>query len=672
MNNSFVASCKRGLGRVRNKADLYARNRKYTIHLKGGGQVTVYGLSRVIRHSLSLEEEFQREGLSSIRTNIAQERNLSFRSQIRDAYLEKVLRSEEYKFPDMYMARNPFGEAPLTALILFVTEMSCSVHVTVKGDVPETDYSYELPFTKYHRVPILGLYPKRKNMVLIELCDEQGVIIDSRTVPVKTKDLPSDLHNIIEVKKESKDPAFDQIMISGGIDIKTCAFDKKGKIRYFLRRKVKGYGIFPLSNGRFFYMEKEISIPSYSNPQCTESYDMDYLGRVYKTYLTEKGVHHTVEEKQDGNILAGSNTMMEHTEDMVIEIDRQTGEIVWSVSMEELFDDTYQDMMDWAHVNSAAYCPKDNTVIVSLRNVHSILSIDYETKKLRWLLSDPEFWKARNSSMVDKLLKPVGDIAWTYQQHAAFELDEDFDGNPDTKHIIVFDNHWAKRRRAESFDNDELTYVSFYTVNEKEGTVSLYRRFPCPKARIRSNGIYVPEKRRVYSMAGSYTTPIGGNAGGVYEFDFDTGEVLGEYGVKPGFFRAYEFAPDMEELAKPLPKDPNYMCGNLKRPRLMPEDESARLKPGESRRVSSSKVKYILEEDLLFVRGVDHDIRKVYFLGEKGNYVVDFDDTYQTMEIFKKTEYFISMQIDKLPSDHYQVYLDLNGELQDTGKYIEK
>lgn len=134
--------------------------------------------------------------------------------------------------------------------------------------------------------------------------------------------------------------------------------------------------------------------------------------------------------------------------------------------------------------------------------------------------------------MTKYLLQPVGEVPWVYQQHAAYEIEEDFNGNPDTKHIMIYDNHWARRRPAESFDGDPLSYVSFYDVNEKEMTVSLYKRFACPKTRIRANGIYVPDKKRVYNMAGSYAEPVNGDMGGVYEYDFESGEVLAEYGVR--------------------------------------------------------------------------------------------------------------------------------------------
>ena len=177
----------------------------------------------------------------------------------------------------------------------------------------------------------------------MKLLDDYNQTLASHTIPIETKNLPAYMVDCITVKKKPENPAFPFVLINGGVDIHTCAFDREGDIRFFLRRKPRGYGIFPLSKGRFFYMEKDIATPSFSNPQTVQSHDMDYMGRIFKTYHTKNGVHHTAEEKIGGNILAGSNTMLEHTEDMVIEIDRNTGEIVWSLEIWDLFDDTYKD-----------------------------------------------------------------------------------------------------------------------------------------------------------------------------------------------------------------------------------------------------------------------------------------------------------------------------------------
>lgn len=669
MGNFVIASCKRVAGKAVRKLKHMEKSRAHLIRLPDGGEIVEWGLGRMEKKARKYDAKFRRPEIARIHSNISQEKSYSVKSMSRDYLLEQLLRSGEYTFDHMFLIRNPFGEAPLTALVLFALEKPARVRVTTKGDIPETDFVSLLPKKRYHRVPILGLYADRENQVVIELLDEDDRVLASHRITVNTVALPSDLRDAVTVKKVAEDPAYENILINGGVNIHTCAFDREGKIRYYLRRNPRGYGIFPLSSGHFFYMEREISVPSFSNPQTVQSYDMDYFGRVYRTYLVENGVHHTAEEKVGGNILVASNTMMEHTEDRVIELDRETGEIVWSLDIWDLFDDTYKDMMDWCHVNSAAYYEKDHSVLISLRNVHAVICVDYDTKKLRWLLSDPEFWAG--SSMTEYLLQPVGDVPWTYQQHAAFELDADFDGNPDTKHMIVYDNHWAKRRKAKSFDKDPLSYVTIYDINEKEKTVRLFKRFASPKTRIRANGIYVPDKGRIYNMAGSYAEPVDGDGGGVYEYDFETGEVLSEFGIKPGYFRAYEFAPNVEELAGPLKTTGDYMCGDLKRPKKMTREERDKIASRTAGRIDSAAIDYKLQEDLFFLRCVDHEVKKVYFLGEKGKYQVDYDDTYQTMEIFSKMVYILAMQLDKLPPDRYQLYLDVKGEYQKTGKYIE-
>ncbi len=670
MENFFVASCKRVTKKVSRKIKQKQKTRSNLIHLPDGGEVEEWGLGLLDKEARKCDSLFRRVEMDAYRTNIHKEQSYSVKTMARDYLLENLLRSGKYTFDHMFLVRNPYGEAPLTALVLFSLEAPAKVRVTTIGDIPETDFVSVLPKKRNHRVPVLGLYPDRTNRVRIDIMNEEDQVLASHDIPIKTTGLPSDLKDAIRVKKVAKDPAYPIVMINGGVSIHTCAFDRQGKIRYWLRRNPRGYGIFPLSDGHFFYMEKNISVPSYSNPQTVQSYDMDYFGRVYRTYLVEKGVHHTAEEKVGGNILTGSSTMLEHTEDRVIEIDRQTGEIVWQLDIWDLFDDTYKDMMDWCHVNSAAYYEKDHSVLISLRNVHAVISVDYDTKKLRWMLSDPKFWEG--SSMTEYLLQPVGDVRWTYQQHAAFELEEDFDGDPDTKHMIVYDNHWAKRRKAESFDQDPLSYVSFYDINEKEKTVRMYKSFGCPKARIRANGIYVPDRKRVYNMAGSYAEPVDGDAGGVYEYDFESGEILSEFGVKPGYFRAYEFAPDVQELALPMKVSGDYMCGSIKRPRKLSGEEYRELVSRPTGRIKSVAIDYTLQEDLLFVQGVDHEIEKIYFYGEKGCYRTDFDDTYQTMDVFREMVYEIATQLDELPPDRYNLYLQVRGEIQNTGKYITK
>ncbi len=657
--------------RTRREWEIIQNARKKEVFRNGEGTVTVRPEEWVIRGSENYEEVFRRPQTDSFKTNIRTKKMYSLTSQAKDWFLELELRSEKYTFNNMLAVVNPFGEAPLTALVLFTTIMDYSVRVTVKGDSEDTDFVAVYPREKRHRVPILGLYPGRKTEVLIELLDENNESCDSRSFPLETEPLPEDLKDIITVKKENPDPAFKNILVAGGIDVQPCVFDKKGEIRWYLRRKPKGYGIFPLSKGRFLFMERDISAPSYTNPHSVQMYDMDYLGRVGRTYLVKNGAHHTVEEKTpQGNILTAGNSLEGHSEDLILELDRQNGQIVHQIKVGDLFDETYQDMMDWAHINSASYNEEQDSMLVSMRNIHSVALFDWGKDEIKWILADPRFWE--NTKMADKVLKPVGDVPWFYQQHAVFEVELDEKKKPDIKYIMVFDNHWHKRRKVEFFDKDKQSYISFYEINEKEKTVKLYKRLTCPKSKIRSNAVFDPESRRLYAMAGYLVPELEGNLGVIREYDFDTEEVLSEYYVKPGFFRAHEFCPDMVSLSKTLVKNNDYLGGNLKRPERMESEEAGQLDFVNAPPVKDPDVFYRMQEDLLYIHEIDHAIRKVYLKGKEDVWMVEFSDTYQTMKTFENADYRIAMWLDVLPPDQYELFLVLNDELQNTGKKLTK
>lgn len=671
MIKSFAAACKRGINRVVAKIQEYQKNRKRVYRVGDGGTVTVCNAKWLGKKAKRFDKTFARPEVEKIKTNIAKEPVFSLKSQTRDYWLERTLKTGGYTFFDMFLVKNPYGEAPLSALALFVTETACGVRVTVKGDIPETDFSAELPEAKYHRVPILGLYPGRENQIHFELLDKEGKVFAERTVPLRVKGLPKNLKKVITVKKVSKNPGLSNILITGGSDIRPCVIDREGKIRWYTRRKPKGYGLFLLSNGRFLFLESNISAPSFTNPHSVQMYDMDFLGRVRRTYLVKNGIHHSAcEMEMGGNIIGAGSSMEGQLEDLIMEIDRRTGQIVHQVKLGDIFDKTYQDRVDWAHLNSVSYNETENTVLVSMRNIHSVSSVDWKTGEMRWLLSDVRFWKG--TEMEDKLLRPEGEVPFFYQQHAAYEIDADLDGNPETKHILVFDNHWHKRRRVEFFDNDKKSYVTIYTINEAKKTVSLYKRFPCPKSKIRSNALFLQKRNRLYAMAGSLVKPLDGNIGVIREYDVKKEKVLSEIYVKPGFFSAREFEPCVPELAKPLLAGKEYLCGDLKRPERLSKEEFLSLHFHKMKRVSDMAVDYRMHEDILYIHGVDHSIRKVYFIGKKDNFVVDFSETHQTMEVFETAEYYIAMWLDTLPSDSYQMYLDLRGEIQYTGAYISK
>lgn len=138
-------------------------------------------------------------------------------------------------------------------------------------------------------------------------------------------------------------------------------------------------------------------------------------------------------------------------EDYVVEIDRESGEVVWEFNAADAIDKEDgqsasiatdgSDEIDWFHNNSLWYDEKNDLVLLSARHKDAIIAIHKSDKSLAWILGDPANWNG-----VDKkyFFTPTGDdFEWQYAQHQITMLD-----NGD---IMMFDNGTAKVKLS---DND--------------------------------------------------------------------------------------------------------------------------------------------------------------------------------------------------------------------------
>lgn len=620
----------------------------------------------------SLQEEsilylpqFTRKININFDTNIELDINLAALTRSIDKCIQSKLDSNRYTFQKMLIIKNPYNLTPLTALAVFHTPNPCKVKVTVMGKQEEYNITRTYKEGTTHRVPIMGLYAEHKNTIWIELLDEYNIVMESRKIHIKTGRLAKSLEEVVNVVKSSEKSAYEWIMVAGKSTPFPFAFDQNGDVRYYLSFHPKGYGIFQLTNGRFIFADCNIAVPTFEIPHTTQIYEMDYLGRVHKMYHVAKGCHHDYYEKTPGgNLLTVSNSNEGHVGDVVIELDRNSGEIIKSLDLREVFGDTYRDMVDWAHINTVSYDPKTNTVLVSPRNLHSAFAVDWTTNELKWILCNPKFWKG--TPYYDKVLKPEGEFLWHYQQHAVYRLPHDLDGNPDTSHIIMFDNHWNLRRRVKYYDKDDKSYVKIYTINEKAGTVRLDKSYQGVKSKITSNAILEFEKNRVFFMGAYLEPPEENKKGMIYEYDYDTGEVLNQYSLKYFYYRAFEPRFDCDDLATPMKYSEDYSIG-------MPENIKAY--HGEFNAPHKSipdniEFDLMIREDIVYMKEKDHTIDHLFFIGEHNKYILDLSKTHQTNELFVNSVYYVAVPIKDLVKDSYKLYVDYLGDRYDTGRWI--
>ena len=133
---------------------------------------------------------------------------------------------------------NPYGNSPLTALIMFETDCYVEVEVIVKSKNGNSDISYKLNKDKYHMIPIYGLYADYDNTIVIKVNDYE------KYFNIKTEKLPSDFVYI----SESYNDNF--IFYNSNYPY---AIDVDGNVRWLLNKKY--YGNITLTEDSTIFIE---------------------------------------------------------------------------------------------------------------------------------------------------------------------------------------------------------------------------------------------------------------------------------------------------------------------------------------------------------------------------------------------------------------------------------
>lgn len=580
----------------------------------------------------------------------------AFLTYCKEKMVRMLLEKGEYSFRNILVLNNPYKISPLSAIMVFNTDEECKVEYTIRGRLGSEDYTKcDETVTKYHRVPVLGLYEGCFNKVRVRLLNPNGTEIDSKNIKIRTPQLNEPVHNCVKITKSQKPFTGRFIFVSGGYKGGVYAFDSNGNIRFALNRIPQYYGVYLFKDGRFLFPEKNMRIPAYGNAHTVITHEMDMLGRVYHTYHQKKGMHHwAIEKEPGGNILGLSSSMTDsYMENAIVEIDRKTGETIYELSMNELFDDTYKTRNDWAHINSIDYIPEEGSVVVSMRNVHTIAKINLKNREIVWLIANPKFYKGTN--VEDKVLKPVGEHNWFFQQHGIQIVHDETDNDPSKLRVMLFDNHTANRRPVKWFDNEEKSYVVFYTIDEKNRTVTQDARFQTPLSITRSNSEYDADKKVVKAMCAHFKPPIDGYDAKIYEFDYVTKECINEISCITDFFSAHTFDFNIPAMAKPVPIEDGMMLGQLVSPvcleNIPDELESAAAMPDDV----SDALKFRRYGDLIQIYAVDHDLEKIYLYSDDTVFVQDFTNTTQPLNVFKTQKYFVNMPLNDIPAGSYKL-----------------
>lgn len=625
-----------------------------------GAQMALYDVDGSA-YTLVSSNDFKNK---TIQTNIKTEVSSVENSKKIDEALTKELENGKFTFENPEVIQNPYQITPLSAVVLFNTDKEYKVRVTVKGKDSANDIKSTIKAAKAHKIPIIGLYASYENTVVLELLDGKKVV-RIKEIKIKTDALPEKLNGVVEASKNTKESSMGLMIVSGIQAPYLYGFDQAGDIRWFCLNNTMYYGAFPLDNGNLLVETDDVLFPNASMPNSPEFYEMDLLGRVHNIYFFPEGIHHEIKEKTpNGNFLIATNSNDGYEQNSIQEIDRKTGKVVKTLVLNDLLAGiSYIDKDDWAHINTVSYDEKTDTILISPRNLHSGMRINWTTNEIEWILCNPEFWKG--TEFYDKVLQPKGVSQWHYQQHTVYEIKEDLDNNPDTIQIALFDNHYNQHRKVPYYDNTGKSYVKIYTVNVKKGTVKLIHNYESGFSRITSDYIYIPEANRVFSVCAYFDPKIDGNGGMVYEYDYDSEEVLNQWAISHHFYRGYNINIDLNNYAGDLKIDDNYLKGDLRAP-VKAENPVVLT---TSRQIKK-KVTFSLRNNILYAKANDHSFTQIIFNGKNGTFVYDISDIKMITDNIKSYKYGLPIPLNTLEKDTYSIQVMYQDELYDAAETI--
>ncbi len=458
---------------------------------------------------------------------------------------------------------NPSGVAPLSALIDIETSEATRIGIRVFGKNEEGSdvvKDFDAVATD-HQIPVHGLYADFNNTVEITFYDASGTILGVESYQVQTAPLIPDMPQITIQKAERDRMAAGMTLVSyfGHAGSMTpqrpFIFDSYGDIRWYLDFSSSqtlnslffDNGMERLANGNFYFGFGNFL--GSNSPGANKIYEINLFGNIINTWeMPGFGFHHEVSEKPNGNFLVTVNKLGAATiEDYLIEIDRNTGQIINEWNLNESLDNTrttlINDPVDWIHVNAITYDTNDDTIIISGRTQGMIkLTNDNDVV---WIMGPHEDWglSPNGTDLTQYLLQPLDntgsaivnglvldgdenhpDFEWNWYQHAPQVMPN---GN-----VMLFDNGDNR-----NFVGGTYSRAVEYKVDVNDMSIQQVWQYGKERdaetySRIVSDVDYIVDNNSVLFSPGA-TAFNGGEYGKSIEIDYGTKEILFEATITP-------------------------------------------------------------------------------------------------------------------------------------------
>ncbi len=486
-----------------------------------------------------------------VQTTIEQVYTESYSEQIYDE-IEELKTKSDYDENDPLVIHNPYGTNTTSLYVYFKTDKKVSVSYTVRAE-GYNDFSGTVDtFSKEHEFTVLGLIPNQTNTITLTLVDESGNETTT-SFDYEMSDILGTEDIQLTETEESQAVQTSTELSSGLYVILGNDSDDLDFMYYYdndgvLRGEVPIIGY---RSHRLLFTEDNEMIFSVGKHTIAK---MNSLGQITKIYKTgDYELHHDYQLDEDENLIVLASKEAEtvedsYSEDLIIKIDGETGEIIGTFDMADVLGDYKETCilpedynqegvkgMDWVHLNTLQYIG-DDSIIVSARETSTIIKIDdvFSDASIDYMIGQTDLWE--ESGYDDLLLEQVGDFSNTGGQHTVtYEEDETLEEGQ--YYIYLFNNNYGRSTTQPDYDWTQIENI--FTVgtgqmDDPSQAYSLYYKY------------LIDENQRTYELVSSFEVPYSSYISSAQHKDgniiIDSGAqgILGEYDSEGTLLKQYK------------------------------------------------------------------------------------------------------------------------------------
>ena len=446
------------------------------------------------------------------------------------------------------VAYNPFGTNTLSLYVYFNTDEVASVSYTVSVSDDEvatiddetlvaesiddfTDDVDDGAYATEHEFQVIGLIPGVANVVTITATYASGDA-ETCTVTADMCDVLGDEELQLEVTDGESDAELeDGLYVILGNDSDDADFmyyyDNQGILR----------GEVPVIGYRSHRMLFDDDGTMYYSASQSRIAAMSALGQITSVYyLGVYDLHHDYVWEAEGEtmlVLATDTSRNDSDEDLVIELDVETGDVTELLDMgdvlatykEEAFayheqnyepeDGEDDDVAGWMHINSIVYIADEDAVLLSSRETSTIFKISAISSEpaIEYMLASELFWA--DTEYESLVFEQVGDFTVHGGQHCLTYVADD--SLEDGQYYLQFYNNnlGVSASTTNDFDyegagigagDDPSSYYYCYLVDENAGTFELVDSLEVPYSGYVSSVQWVGENLLIDSGTLGYYT----------------------------------------------------------------------------------------------------------------------------------------------------------------------